>query len=61
VADLLKEKPAAESSEASKSKGKSKVIRKDDDFDEDDYDEDDSERENEGLIGKIKGFFSEFF
>jgi cell division protein FtsA len=61
VAELLKEKPVAESSEASKSKGKSKGIKKDDDFDEDNYDEDDSERENEGLIGKIKGFFSEFF
>jgi cell division protein FtsA len=61
VAELLKEKPAAEGSEASKSKGKSKGSRKDDDFDEDYDDEYDSERENEGLLGRIKGFFSEFF
>jgi cell division protein FtsA len=59
VSEMLKVKPAAAGEESSKGRSdrKSKAGKKD--YDEDEYDEYD-ERE-EGIIGKIKGFFSEFF
>jgi len=62
VAELLKEKPTSAGAEFSKGKAdrKGKSYKKDQDYDEDEYDEYD-EREEEGIIGKIKGFFSEFF
>jgi cell division protein FtsA len=57
VSQLLREKPSA----PSKAERKSKNYKRDDDYDEYDHEEYESEREDEGLIGKIKGFFSEFF
>lgn len=61
VAELLKEKPAGAEVSKGKADRKAKSYKKDEDYDEYDYEEYESERESEGLIGKIKGFFSEFF
>lgn len=59
VSELLVEKP--EPAAAAKAERKSKTYKKDEEYDDYDHEEYESERESEGLMGKIKGFFSEFF
>jgi cell division protein FtsA len=59
VSEQLRVKPSGQAEGKAERKGK--AHKKDEDYDDYDYEEYESERESEGIMGKIKGFFSDFF